>query len=56
MKDECTENEITVLTDELTTIDELAKVLDTETFIQPPLPNIDEYDLTPLQLNIYNRK
>lgn len=29
---------------------EPAEVLDTETFIQPPLPTSEDYDLTPLQL------
>ncbi|GEM_PF-4255828 len=50
MTNEYTEQEATLITDELTMIDEPAEVLDTETFIQPPLPNVDEYDLTPLQL------
>ncbi len=40
-------NDITRLTGELA---EPAEVLDSAEFIQPPLPNVDEYDLTPIQL------
>lgn len=43
-------NEITQLTGDLTEVMEPAEVLDSPVYIQPPLPDIENYDLTPLQL------
>ena len=43
-------NDITRLTDELSEALEPAEVLDSPTFIQPPLPDVEDYDLTPIQM------
>lgn len=43
-------NDMMKLTDELNEVLEPAEVLDSQAFIQPPLPNVEDYDLTPLQL------